>query len=194
MEPRPNQSEIRFLNLAYNFFYDLYDEISADEFWEKDVYYRFSKAKDCFLVYSELLDYEPIGWFLQALKKLRPPMEAELANEYFLFLRNLIVHFPVFNTWDEVFFDKQLINWSRPGQSIDRFLATYAGHQPVKYRVWNPKKKTMTYVSINLPAKYDNEKMFLKDLMPEKDGLIFSLSLMRQVLDSQVESVRESES
>jgi hypothetical protein len=193
MNPRPNESELRFLNLAYNYFYDLYEEISADRFWEQDAYYRFSKAKDCFLVYSELLDYEPIGWFLEALKKLRPPMEAEIAREYFLFLRNLIVHFPVFNVWDEVFFDKELINWSRPGQSIDRFLATYAGHQQVKYRVWNPKKKTMTYVSINFPAKYENDKMFLKDLMPEKEGLIFSLSLMRQVLDSQVESVRESE-
>ena len=76
---------------------------------------------------------------------------------------------------------------------MDRFLSTYAGHDPVKYRIWSPKKKTMTYVSINFPAKYDDDKVFLKDLMPEKEGLIFSLSLMRQVLDSQVESVRDSE-
>jgi len=190
MDLRLNKSELSFLNLGYNFFYDLYDEITEESFWKKDPYYRFSKIKDCFLIYSEILEYEPIGWFLEALKKLRPPMEAELAKEFFLFLRNLLIHFPFFNSWDDVYFDKQLINWSKPGKSIDQFLSCFVGHEQVKYRMWSPKSKTMTYVTINFPVSYDeSSKIFLKDMMPEKEGLIFSLSLMKQVLNSQVESI-----
>ena len=33
---RPNKVEIEFLTLAYNGFYDLYEEVMKDEFWEKD--------------------------------------------------------------------------------------------------------------------------------------------------------------
>jgi hypothetical protein len=57
---RPDDSEKQFLQLAYNRFYDLFDEIDADSFWEKDELYRFSMIRECFLVYSEILNYEPI--------------------------------------------------------------------------------------------------------------------------------------
>lgn len=176
MDLRPNKPEFSFLNLGYNFFYDLYDEITEESFWKKDPYYRFSKIKDCFLIYSEILEYEPIGWFLEALKKLRPSMEAELVKEFFLFLRNLLIHFPFFNSWNDVYFDKQLINWSNPGKSIDQFLSRFVGHEQVKYRMWSPESKTMTYVAINFPVLYDeSSKIFLKDMLPEKEGLILSL-------------------
>ena len=63
-EIRPNNAEKEFLILAYNRFYDLVDEIMDDSFWEKDAKYRFSRIKDIFCVYSELLNYEPIKWVI----------------------------------------------------------------------------------------------------------------------------------
>ena len=51
---RPNKAEKEFLSLAYNRFYDLFDEIRADKFWKKNKWYRFSKIKEIFAVYSEL--------------------------------------------------------------------------------------------------------------------------------------------
>lgn len=190
MSRRPNPQEIEFLNKSYNAFLDIHDEVIQDSFWSKDNYHRLSKVRDAILVYSEILEYEPIGWFLEALKKVRPPMEAELSKEYLLFIRNIFVHFPFFTSWDEIKFTKTLVNWSKPGKSIDKFLSQFAGHKEVKYRMWNPKDKTMTYVSIKFPSRYDeNIEIHLKEFMPEKEGVLFIMSLMHQVLMSQVESI-----
>lgn len=191
MSTRPNKQEKEFLNKSYNHFLDVHDEVNREDLWSKDAYYRLSRVKDAILVYSEILEYEPIGWFLEALKKIGPPMEAELSKEYLLFIRNIFVHFPFFKSWDEVIFTKDMINWSKPGQSVDKFLTRFAGHQEVKYRMWNPKNKTMTYVAINFPKLYDkNTEVRLRDFMPEKEGVLFIMSLMLRVLMSQVESIK----
>ena len=191
MDQRPNPQEIQFLNKSYNFFLDIYDEIKNENFWNQTSYYRFAKAKDAFLVYSELLEYEPIQWFINALKDFRPPMEAELSKEFCLFIRNILIHFPFFNSWDEVAFSKHLINWSKPGRTIDKFLTKYSGRKEIKYRVWNSNHKSMTYISIKFPLVYDEKtEILLKDIISEKEGLIFTFSLMHRVLLSQIESYK----
>ena len=185
---RPNKAELEFLTIAYNRFYDLYEEVMNDSFWEKDEWYRFSKVRDAFAVYSELLNYEPIEWILEDMRKSRPPMEAEIASELFRFVRNVIMHFPFFDSWNAVWVSQSMANWHKGGQSIDRFLRQYKGRQTVKYRFWEASKKRMTYLSINFPEQYDERtKINLKDLLPEKEGVRFSFILMRKVLDTQVE-------
>jgi len=189
---KPNDSEFYFLHYAYNYFLDILEETKTEEFWQRDSYYRFNRIKDAFLVYSEILEYEPIGWFLQALKKLRPPMEAEMSKDFILFLRNLLIHFPFFRAWDEVKFNKELINWSKPGRSIDRFLTSFAGNNPFKCRIWNPVDKTMTYITIDFPNTYDETDVYLKDIVSEKEGIQFAMTAMYRVLASQVDSITSS--
>ena len=46
-------------------------------------------------------------------------------------------------------------------------------------------------MSINFPEKYEQNKIYLKDIVAEKDGVKFSLIMMRQILNTQVESVGE---
>jgi hypothetical protein len=191
MEKRPNKSEELFLTLGYNKFYDLFDEIMEDEFWEKEGWYRFSKISNIFSVYSELLIYEPFKYVLESIKEKRPPMESEIGGPLFKFVRNILAHFPVFDTWDEVWVSKELVNWQREGLTIGRFLKKYLGHDEVKYRFWEPDKKLMTYISINFPEKYEQNKIYLKDIVAEKDGVKFSLIMMCQILNTQVESVGE---
>ncbi|HUU16975.1 MAG TPA: hypothetical protein VMW72_07495 [Sedimentisphaerales bacterium] len=120
-ELRPNKAELEFLTLAYNRFYDIFEEIMDDSFWEKDSWYRFSKSKEGFAVYSELLNYEPIKWIIEHIKKVRPPLEAEIGSELFKVIRNIINHFPFFNIWDDVWISKSIVNWNKEGQSIDRY-------------------------------------------------------------------------
>jgi hypothetical protein len=195
MEPldknkKPNDSEFYFLNYSYNFFLDILEETRGESFWQKDPYYRLNRTRDAFLIYSEILEYEPVGWFLEALKTNRPPMEAEMSKEFLLFVRNLLIHFPFFKSWDEVKFTKDLINWSKPGKSIDKFLSRFTGHEEFKCRVWNPEKKVMTYISVNFPSVYTKDsEIYLKNLLPEKEGIIFFMSLMWNVLSSQVDSI-----
>jgi hypothetical protein len=46
-----------------------------------------------FAVYAELLNYPPIKWVIEHIKKARPPMEAEIGSELFKFIRNIVVYF-----------------------------------------------------------------------------------------------------
>lgn len=185
---RPNKAEKEFLTLSYNRFYDIFEEIMNDSFWKNDEWYRFSKVKDGFAVYTELLNYPPIKWVIEHIKKVRPPQEAEIGSELFKFIRNVIMHFPFFESWNDVWVNKSIINWYKDGQSIDRFLKKYEGREAIKYRFWEEQKKRMTYLSISFPEKYDeNNKIFLKEILSEKEGVKFSFILMKQILDTQVE-------
>lgn len=141
MEMRPTKSEDLFLSLGYNRFYDLYEEIMEDEFWEKEAWYRFTKVSNVFAIYAELLSYEPFKYVLESIKKQRPPMESEIGGPFFKFVRNVLAHFPVFENWDDVWVSKELVNWDKEGLTIDRFLKKYTGHEKIKYRFWEPEKK-----------------------------------------------------
>jgi hypothetical protein len=191
IETRPTKAEELFLGLAYNRFYDLFKEIIKDDFWNKDPWYRFSKISQAFAVYAELLAYEPFAYVLEAMKKQRPPMEAEIGGPLFKFIRNVLSHFPIFQSWDEVWISKELINWHKEGLSIDLFLKKFSGHAEIKYRFWEADKKRMTYMSVRFPEYSDGSKIYLKDIISEKDGVKFSFIMMRNVLNTQVESMRE---
>jgi hypothetical protein len=191
MEMRPNKSEELFLSLGYNRFYDLFDEIIEDEFWEEERWYRFTKVSNLFAVYAELLTYEPFKHVLETLKVMRPPMESEIGGPLFKFVRNILAHFPVFETWDDVWISKELVNWQREGLTIDRFLKKYSGHEEIKYRFWEAEKKQMTYMSIQFPQSYEDNKIYLRDMISEKDGVKFSLIMMKKILNTQVELVGE---
>lgn len=59
---KPNQKERIALGLFYNRFYDLYEELSHNDFFNNTSSYRFYKIREIFSVYKELLGYEPIQY------------------------------------------------------------------------------------------------------------------------------------
>ena len=186
----PSRKERKFLTLSYNYFIDIYEEVFTEEFWRTDEYYRFCRIREAFSNYVELLNYDPLKEVIEKYKYQRPPMEAEIGSEVFRFFRNVIIHNPFFKSWDEVWVDKDTANWHREGKSIDKFLRKYHRHKPVKYRIWDPITLKMTYLSINFPTKYtSSHKIFVKDILNERSGVIFSLVLMIEILFTQVESI-----
>ena len=66
---KPNKKERQALSLFYNRFYDLYDEMSDDDFFINDSKKRLFYIKDIFSVYKELLSYEPIQYYLNGLRR-----------------------------------------------------------------------------------------------------------------------------
>lgn len=190
-ELKPSKKEVEVLTLFYNRFYDLYDEIVADNFIGENGNVRFLKLREAFSIYKELLNYKPIKYYIEWMKKGgRPPLEGIIADEVFSFIRNLLLHFPIFDTWNEVYINKKLATWSKVGQ-IDKFLNKCVnikidGKSEVKYRIWEEKKKKMTYFSIKFPEKYEDNDIYLKDLISEEVGMKFCMALMREILDKQV--------
>ncbi len=64
---KPNKKEYKFLNLAYNRFFELTDKISDENFWEKSSEIRLLYIKDLISIYTELLNYEPIQHFIEEI-------------------------------------------------------------------------------------------------------------------------------
>lgn len=121
----------------------------------------------------------------------RPHFEGMIADDLCSFIRNLLLHFPIFDTWDEVYINKKLATWSKVGQ-IDKFLTKgikekIDGKGTVKYRIWEEKKKKMTYFCINFPEKYNDTNIYLKYIISKEVGIKFCMALMREILDTQVE-------
>jgi hypothetical protein len=189
---KPSNKELEFLTLAYNRFYDLYDEVMEDSFWIKSEWDRFSKIKQAFDIYNEVLDYEPLKHAIENLKTARPPMESEIGSELFKFVRNVLSHFPYFQSWNSVWIKKSIINWNKEGLTIDKFLKKYEGHEPVKFRFWEGQKKRMTYLNICFPEQYIiDTNICLKDIISEKEGVMFSFILMRKIMDTQVFELKQ---
>jgi len=188
----PTQDEVTFLNLSFNRFLDLFGEIMAGEFWEKEPPYRFSRTKDLFAVYSELLKYPPVQWVIDANKR---PNHSDVGKGLFKLIRHILIHFPFFENWDDVWISQSLVNlYSTRPQFIDSFLSENEGKDDLKYRFWEEEQKRMTYLSITFPKDYTKgEKVFLGEILPEKEGVKFSAIFMWSILKVQVEEIRDTE-
>ncbi|AKF93746.1 hypothetical protein [Brevibacillus laterosporus] len=191
MSEQIHQTEIEneFLNIAYNRFYDLYEEIMDESFWNKDAKYRLFRVKEVFSVYFELLKYPPIKW---VIGRERRPNFADVGMDLMKFVRNMVQHFPYFDSWDDIWIRKSLVNlYSARPQFIDKFLSKFEGHEELKYRFWEEKHKRLTYIKVTFPQEYSNDnKIYLKDILSEKEGIMFALILMYKILQSQVVSIK----
>ncbi|MCQ2958145.1 MAG: hypothetical protein MJ180_04490 [Candidatus Gastranaerophilales bacterium] len=183
----PKESkEYEFLNLATNRFMDLYELINNISFMDMPPQSRLHIIRDFFSVYAEMLSYPPIKNHIEFIKKTRPSMESVMSSELVKFIRNILVHFPFFSTWDEIYVSKQLINWKKDGQSIDKFLNKYQGHKKVEYRIKEKTSGEWIYPTVRFPLAYKDDKIFLKDIIDEKNGILLCAVLMFNVVSSQI--------
>lgn len=188
----PTDVERKVLSIFYNRFYDLYDEIFINEFFDMSARERFFKLREAFSIYKELLSYEPLKEYIKWMKNGgRPHFEGVIADDLFSFIRNLLLHYPIFDEWDDVYINRDLATWTKKGQ-IDKFLSKIIlikinGKGTVHYRIWEEKKKKMSYFTINFPDAYNEEDIYLKNIITEEVGMKFCMALMREVLDTQVE-------
>lgn len=53
--------------------------------------------------------------------------------------------------------------------------------------MWLDNKKKMIYVDINFPKEIASNKIYLKDIINEKQGILFLCGIMKNVLDFQLE-------
>ncbi len=184
--------EYEFMNLATNKFMDLYEEINSCFFMDLSPEVRLHKIKDFFCVYTEMLSYPPIKEHIEFVEKTRPPMESVVVSEVVKFIRNILAHFPFFTTWDEIYISKQLINWASEGRTIDKFLKKYQGHEDIQYRFKVRLSGEWRYPTIRFPPIYNDDKIFLKDIINERDGILLCAVLMYKVVSSQIIDQSES--
>ena len=184
--------EAIFFDLAYNRFFDLYSEIDSSTFWKRDGLYRLHRLKDVFAVYAELSNHRAIKYILEQNEAgLRPSEQAD-CHRLLKAIRNLLSHFPLFESWDEIWFNKELITWEGEKGSINSLFSVVRPVPIVKYRFLDGSIQKLVYVSVSFPSNYAaNEKIFLSEILTEREGSRFSIRLMLSVLIKNVENPNE---
>lgn len=185
----PTKAEVRVLEIGYNRFLDLYEEIMHENFRKKRPSTRLAKVKDLCSIYSELIKYAPLEFLLENAER---PNYKLIGKELINFLRNLLLHFPYYESWSQIGFDKALITTMEASGSIDKFL-TRKHPEELKYRFWEPAKKRMTYIEVHLNTAYSEGKfVWLEEMVSERDGVRFLAIFMKDVLMTQVETLQRN--
>ncbi len=190
----PNKKELEMLGLLYDKFFHLYEEIRSKEFLKLDAGIRFMKLSKMFAIYNEAQLYPPIKYVLDDLDKIRPKSEKFIALNLFSFIRNVLAHYPVFDSWNEVYITKNLATWSDKikNKSILRFLDDCEKlddyNRNPKFRIFDNKNKKFEYFEINFPSGLkDDDKVYLKDIISEEAGIRFCTIFMMKYLSIQLE-------
>lgn len=191
IEKKKKKGTAKFLKLAYNRFYELFEELIDEDFFDYEPEFRLARIRDIFAVYFEIITYQPIS---DSLKDYLPPFESDaekvLQLELFKFIRNVLIHFPFFDEWDDIWFKQNLVNWNGESKSIDKFLSKYEKRSPIQF-FYSVEDSERTLVTIDFPTKYtENKKIYLNQIMTEEEGVIFSALLMKDALDRNVGKVQ----
>lgn len=98
----------------------------------------------------------------------------EIWLECFEVIRNILVHFPWFNSWDDIYITRSLLNWNNNSgkkQHIEKFFDKYA-NKTLEYTIyyynglkWVPGHKSI----LKVPQLCAYKKMYLKDIISMKD-------------------------
>lgn len=111
-------SEIKILQAAVPRYLDI-RRILLDEENKLSSDLKLLYLKDFLSVYSEI---STIG-YIKELNETTPNQVIKEMKPFFKFLRNLIVHFPFFKTWDEIQFTREIVlSTGKKYSAIDSYL------------------------------------------------------------------------
>lgn len=135
---------------------------------------KFTLIKSLASLTSELLEVEEINKKMIEKAKSSEINGDNVEDKFatFKMIRNVINHFPIFDTWDEIYISKDLIGWNNPKNSqIEKFFKT---EKCMSYRIylneddkWVEKKK----IDIKVPCLGKYNKIYLKDILSIDDAI-----------------------
>jgi len=152
----------------------------------------FQLIKSIASITSELLDTAEIN------EKMIEIAESSKINgdnvkdkfETFKMIRNVLNHFPIFDSWDEIYVSSELINWNNPKYS--KILEYFKTEKEMSYRIyllegdeWVEKKK----IDIKVPQLGKYNKIYLKDIISLEDVIwtFSAIDYYLQYLDLNIE-------
>ena len=92
--------------------------------------------------------------------------------ETFKMIRNVLNHFPIFDSWDEIYVSSELINWNEPKYS--QILDYFSKEKQMSYKIYlkeNDKLKEKKQIDINVPILGKYNKIYLKDILSINDAI-----------------------
>lgn len=109
----------------------------------------------------------------------------ELKVKVFEVIRNILIHFPIFEKWDEVFLTKNLLKWNdSKGKTILRFFEKNENSE-IEYIIYTKEGDGFSPthpIKMKIIPLDDNKPIFLKDMITE-DEVIWTFALIDYYLN-----------
>ncbi len=141
---------------------------------------KFQLVKSIAGITSELLDSDEINEKMMEIAKSSEVNGDNIEDKFntFKMIRNVLNHFPIFNSWDEIYISRELVNWNNPKYS--QILDYFDEEKEMSYRIylnenneWIEKKK----IDIKVPKLEQYNKIYLKDII-SLDDVIWTFSVI----------------
>lgn len=161
---------------------DLYGIILYGGFGYVDDAEKFTLLKKISIPFNELLgDEENKQSFKELLSSTKVDKEQfEAKNSTFVMIRNLLVHFPFFENWNDIFITKNMLNWNCKNNAgaIEKYFTRYS-EKTLEFSIYTRKDyyfdKARDF-KIHVPQIKDSEPCYIKDFISLDDALwLFSL-------------------
>lgn len=149
--------------------------------------YSFETIKNITNLIDELLSDEILKEdYIKELKKLTVnSANIEEKLETFQMIRNLIIHFPFFKCWDDIYINYDLLNWNKPKfSSIKKYFAKNNGKR-MTYKIYTRLGESWTHehtVDFVVPTLYKSKKTYLRDIITAED-MFWTFSLIDSLLE-----------
>ena len=161
---------------------DLYGIIIYGDYYSVDDAEKFALLRKISILFNELLgDKDNKLSFNELLSNTVVDKEQfEAKSSTFSMIRHLLVHFPIFETWDSIFITKNLLNWNNGNRkgAIERYFSKYSG-KTLKFSIYTRVDyhfdKTRDF-DIPVPQIHNSKQCYIKDFLSLDDALwLFSL-------------------
>lgn len=143
---------------------------------------KFEVIKQLASLVSELLDKDGIKKKLIEFANTSTVNgeDNEIKIETFDLIRNILIHFPIFESWDEICISKKLLKWNtdKNGQIIKYFEKNC--NKSFKYRFFlneNDEWIERHTITVTIPELNDDNTIYLKDIL-SLDNAIWTFGIL----------------
>lgn len=141
---------------------------------------RLNYIKNLSSLIDELLSNSEVKNRFENLIKNMDNYKAKI--DTFGMIRNVVIHFPFFESWNEIYINENLLTWNRSYSSVKQYFVNYENKE-MEYRVYKKYygewKETHT-VKFIVPS-IEND-VFLNEIISEED-VIWTFCLIDSLLE-----------
>ncbi|GGH16804.1 hypothetical protein [Mucilaginibacter phyllosphaerae] len=180
--------QIEYLTTCIGRFKKLGQIIFNEPFLEYHPNVRFSTIKDLYSIYNEI--YSANFFEENHGSDLRLIEFGEFQKELVKMIRNVLLHFPFFDNWNEVWIKRSLVTLTltpkRDGTysgAIEKFFLNYSEKKyAVRLTEYGGNQITTCLI---IPKGYENnDKIYLKDIIEERYVGMLSVGFMRILINN----------
>lgn len=135
---------------------------------------KFSLIKELASLTSELLDSNEVNQKMLEIAESSQINGDNIKNKFdtFKMIRNVINHFPIFSSWEEIYVSQHLLKWNNPNYSqIENY---FQKEKEISYKIFLKENETWVEkinINIKVPQLMKYNKIYLKDVISIDDTI-----------------------